>query len=124
MLPSIIVCCYNVIFYVMDNQLQPTSSHQLKYKRKSYHKKTRTNHHKGIKKKSSLSTITIRPWTLLITTRDFKKSQLLHLNQFPWNIPEFWAEIFIFISTQSLPTSSKILKTKLFQWISNTIYSI
>ena len=40
----------------------------------------------------------------------------------PWEL--IWAEIFILISTQSLPTSSKILKTKLFQWISNTIHSL
>ena len=68
MLPSIIVCCCNLIFYVLDNQLQPTSSHQLKYKWKNYHKKTRTGHHKGIKKKSSLSTITIK-WNILHNNR-------------------------------------------------------
>ena len=81
------MCCYNLIIFSMcwNNQLQSTTTHQLKYKWKSYHKKTRTNHHKGIIQEI-ISQITITPWTLLITTRGFKKSQLLHLDQLPRHI--------------------------------------
>ena len=120
MLPSIIVCCYNVIFYVMDNQLQSTTSHQLKYKWKNYHKKTRTDHHKGISQG-----IISQP---LQSHHGHKSLQEVPTSSLgPTSkgyIPEYWTEIFIFISNTSLPLFSKILKTKLFQWMSNTIYSI
>ena len=66
---------------MLDNYFKP--SVEIQVEKQQEHKDRSAEGHKL---RNHLSTITITPWTLLITTRGFKKSQLLHLDQLPKHI--------------------------------------
>ena len=117
MLPSIIVCCYNLIFYVM---IQSTTNHynpSVEIQVEKLLQEKKTNHHMGISHKIlSENTYNLSMNNLHNNKIPASRSHNFYIEPVPKGyIPEYWAEIFLFISTTSLPISSKFLKNYIVQ---------